>query len=260
MQLKAVTLEQINLYNLNGYVIIENLISSQEIESYKEIYDDFISGKIDVGNNRSDLGAGLGTNQNKENITQIMWPSQFIPELMNMPYHRRALEISKESMGKDAEMDFDMLIDKAPLSNTITPAHQDEAYWVSLPDKRAASCWLALDDASIKNGCMWFVPESNLMEVRPHRFAVQKGGALTCDFSEEEAVAIELKAGSCTFHHGRTLHYSRGNATEQKRRAFIINFRPLEMIRMERELGFDHGKNDAGNRQLKNAEFVESGE
>jgi phytanoyl-CoA hydroxylase len=249
------TKEQIDSFNKNGYLVVNDIISKEEVETYKSIYDDFLSGKINVGASRSDLGDGLGSTGAKENITQIMWPSQFLPELTDMPYHQKALAISKELMGEDAEMDFDMLINKAPLTNTPTPWHQDEAYWLDVPDKRSASCWLALDSSTIDNGCMWFVPGSNHEPVRQHRFAGKQGGALMCDASESEGLAIELKPGSCTFHHGRTLHYSRGNATEDQRRAFIVNYRPAAMIAYEREKGFDHGKNNAGDRQLKNENF-----
>ncbi len=68
--------------------------------------------------------------------------------------------------------DFDMLIHKAPHTNTAVPWHQDQAYWPNAPDKRAVSCWVrmcvprvctevmclqvALDNATVDNGCMWF--------------------------------------------------------------------------------------------------------
>jgi phytanoyl-CoA hydroxylase len=252
---KYLTKQQLSFYNQNGYLKIENLLSPAEVEAYLDIYDQFLSGKIEVGANRSDLGADLGENKEVENITQIMWPSEFMPDLLKKAYHQRALAISKELMGVDAEMDFDMLINKAPGTKTITPWHQDEAYWLKVPDSRAASCWLALDQATKENGCLWFVPGSNLKEVRPHHFASKKGGALQCMASEDEAIAVELNPGSCTFHHGRTLHYSRGNSTSSQRRAFIINFRPQKMIEFEREQGFDHGKNNAADRQLKNENF-----
>lgn len=255
MNTRFLTDSQIEFYRENGYVVVEDIIKPEEVEQYKNIYNDFLSGQIDVGAKRSDLGANMGDSKGVENITQIMWPSEFVEGLVNMPFHQRALAISKELMGADLAMDFDMLINKAPGTNTITPWHQDEAYWVNVPDKRATSCWLALDNATVENGCMWFVPGSNQNAVRPHRFAAGNGGALTCDASEEEGLAVELKAGSCTFHHGRTLHYSRGNATSGHRRAFIVNFRPAEMIQLERELGFDHGKSDASKRELRNEEF-----
>ncbi|MBE7169329.1 MAG: phytanoyl-CoA dioxygenase family protein [Williamsia sp.] len=249
------TSEQVIFFQENGYLTVNNLVPPGEIEQYKTLYEDFLSGRINTGANRSDLGAGLGKSGAKENITQIMWPSDFAPQLMSMPFHERALAISRELIGADAEMDFDMLINKAPHTDTPTPWHQDEAYWLSLPDKRAASCWLALDPATVDNGCMWFVPASNQKEVRPHRFAGPKGGALMCDAGEEEGIPVELSPGSCTFHTGRTLHYSRGNSTGEQRRAFIINFRPQSMIAYERARGFDHGRQNAADRKLQNQEF-----
>ena len=63
-----------------------------------------------------------------------------------------------------------------------------------------------------------------------------------CDGSEAECVCVPLRPGSCTFHSGGVVHYSRGNSTAGHRRALIINFRPEAMIRLEREQGFDHGK------------------
>lgn len=256
MSINKLTLEQLEFYNTNGYLVIENLISLEEVERYKEIYNEFLTGKINVGANRSDLGVNLGDNQKIENITQIMCPSDFVPALLNHSYHLSALEISKQLMGDDSEMDFDMLINKSPFTNTITPWHQDEAYWLNVPDKRATSCWLSLDHATFESGCMWFVPGSHLKEVRKHSYAAKIGGALNCEASEAEGIGVELRPGSCTFHTGRTLHYSRGNSTSHNRRAFIINFRPVDMIRYEREHGFDHGKQDSQNRQLQNKEFL----
>lgn len=249
------SIEKKEFYRKNGFVVIENLLTKDEVAVYKKIYDDFLFGKIEVGANRSDLGEGLGAGKDTENITQIMWPSKFMPELLEMVYHERASSISRFLLGDDMGMDFDMMINKAPGTKTITPWHQDEAYWLNMPDKRAVSSWLALDHATQENGCMWFVPGSNKQPVRPHRYASKEGGALSCDAQEEEGIPIELKPGSCTFHDGRTLHYSRGNSTGSQRRALIINFRPKEMIQLERSQGFDHGRNDGGKRQLQNREF-----
>ena len=56
--------------------------------------------------------------------------------------HRRALAISKLLLGADMMFDFDMLISKAPHSDTPVPWHQDQAYWLDMPDKRSVSCWV----------------------------------------------------------------------------------------------------------------------
>lgn len=254
--IKDIDAEQKAFFEKNGYLVIEDIISDEELEKYRKIYDQFLDGVIDSGKNRSDLGVGLGKNEKVENITQIMWPSDFVPEVLQMTYHERALSIAKGLQGRDMEMDFDMLINKAPHTETITPWHQDAAYWINMPDKRAVSCWLALDNTTLDNGCMWYVPGSHLLPLRLHYNAGGKGGALSCDASESEGIGIALRPGSCILHHGATLHYSRGNKTDSQRRAYIINFRPADMIALERERGFDHGRSgNASERKIRNEDF-----
>jgi phytanoyl-CoA hydroxylase len=248
-----ITAQQIDFFNQQGYLVIEDIINADETNAYKKIYDQFLDGTIDTGKNRSDLGDGLGDNKKTENITQIMWPCDFVPELLAMPYHNRTAAVARQILGDDMEMDFDMLINKAPNTNTLTPWHQDAAYWINLPDKRALSCWLALDEAIVNNGCMWYVPGSHLQPLRTHSYAGKKGGALVCEAAESEGICVEVKPGTCILHHGGTLHYSHGNATDTQRRALIINYRPGDMVALERAQGFDHGRNgNAGERVIRN--------
>ncbi|PZR26612.1 MAG: phytanoyl-CoA dioxygenase family protein [Citrobacter freundii] len=251
-----ITQDQVDFFNKNGYVVIENILSADEVGHYRSVYEQFLDNKIDASRFRSDLGGfaeGDKPAQAKERITQIMLPSRLMPELLDEALHQKTKTIAQQLLGGDMELDFDMLIDKAPHSNTPTPWHQDCAYWISMPDIRAASCWVALDDAEKDNGCMWYVPGSHLLPVRAHHPAGKGGGALECEAQESEGLAIEIKAGSCVWHHGGTLHYSRGNSTGKRRRAFINNFRPEAMIRFERERGFDHtGERDVRNNEAKN--------
>ena len=93
------------------------------------------------------------------------------------------------------EFDFDMLISKEAGSEAETPWHQDESYWLDLPDKvggcevnfyifknfhlqRALSFWFPMEDATTENGCMWFVPGSHKEGLRQHRPVAE--GSLSC--------------------------------------------------------------------------------
>ncbi len=230
-------------FEQHGFGAVGDLLTSEEVAVYRDVYERFNTGRILVGAHRSDLGAHTARRDPSiENVTQIMWPSHHLPELHRMPLHERCLEVARSVLGPDAAFDFDMLIDKAPRTNTPTPWHQDAAYWPDLPDKRAASFWVALDMATRDNGCMWFIPGSHATPIRRHRPAGAGGGALECDASEDEAIAVEIPPGGCTIHHGHTLHYTRGNSTPTHRRAFILNYRPQAMIELERARGFDHGR------------------
>lgn len=246
----SITKEQIDFFEREGYLIIDNLLSTEEVNYYRDLYEDFLENRIDASKYRSDLGGHVGNNvpEKKERITQIMVPGRILPDLLNRPLHQKALLLAKQLMGNDMELDFDMLIDKAPFTNTPTPWHQDCAYWIAMPDTRATSCWVALDEATKDNGCMWYVPGSHKLPIRTHTPAGKGGGALECVATEAEGVAIEIPPGAGVFHHGHTLHYSRGNSTNTRRRAFITNYRPVTMIQYEREQGYDH----TGEREVRN--------
>ena len=232
------TSEQIDFFASEGYLVVDQLITAEEVKYFRQVYEDFLSGMIATTGHRSDL-SGQTNRGEAEKIVQIMRPSILFPELAQSVVHKRALTIARQLLGVDMDLDFDMLIDKPPYTNAPTPWHQDEAYWIDMEDKRAVSCWLALDDVVKENGCMWFVPRSQDEALRHHE-QTGKGGALQCLAEESEAVAAEIFAGSCTFHSGRTIHYARGNSTNRRRRALITNFRPQAMIAYERAQGFDH--------------------
>ena len=235
-------------FEQNGFAVLRQIVDRENLEIYKNMHDVIQNDLITPG--RHDLGSHkekVSTNDS-ENIGQIMWPSDLIQNSREGPIHRRAYEISKSLMtpsshNDEISFDFDMLIYKPAHSMTETPWHQDEAYWPSeIPDKQAITVWTALDPATKANGAMWFVPFSHLGELHEHESAGPESHVLKTknEIKEDMGICVELEAGDAVFWHGRTLHYSRGNATSQKRRTYIVNFRPESCVAFERENGFDH--------------------
>jgi hypothetical protein len=67
-------------FERDGFLPVEGLLRTSEIEEYRALYDRFLSGAVDVGRRRSDLGAGAPSHRpGVENITQVMWPSDTLP-------------------------------------------------------------------------------------------------------------------------------------------------------------------------------------
>lgn len=227
-----------------GFTAIEDFVPQQEMELLHDIYNTLLEDTERTKGLRSDL-SGINQETKQERIVQIMTPSRLMPELQQTETYARAITTAKEYLGSDMALDFDMMINKPANSLAETPWHQDAAYWIKMPDKRAVSIWIALDATSIENGCMWFLPRTE-ETILPHHQPTP-GAALSCDPPKHGAVAIPLQSGGCTLHDGYTLHYSRGNSTKGPRRGLILNFRPEAMIALERQLGYDH----TGNREVK---------
>jgi len=243
--MRLLSTEQINFYKENGYLLLKRFVNKNDINEYIHNLEKLHDGTIDPGNQKNDLGRHVGiSSTGKENITQIMFPSDFIPSLYTSSFFRKSKIVAKELLGDDMERDMDMVVEKFPFTNVATPWHQDSAYWPKgMKDNRSLSCWLALDDATLDNGCMWYVPGSHMEATRKHNWAgndEKKSYALVTECDESEGVACPIPAGDMIVHDGRTLHYTRGNNTAGRRRALITNYRSKEMIKWERSIGYNH--------------------
>jgi phytanoyl-CoA hydroxylase len=233
--------EAIARYRRDGFLRVDAIVKPDEVDRLIGLLEPLFSGQVDVGDQRIDLGDFGVAKTAGERIIQVMLPSDFVPELHDSPYFERTLAATRQLLGDDMARDMEMLMDKPPHSDTETPWHQDAAYWLpEMPDRRALSVWLALDRATVDNGCMWYVPGSHNETTRKHRWAGPRSSTLATDVAPGEGVAIPLEPGDCVFHDGNMLHFTRGNTTDLRRRALIVNYRPSSMIDWERERGFDH--------------------
>lgn len=98
--------------------------------------------------------------------------------------------------------------------------HQDNRYW-HLEPPQAGTLWIALDDATVENGCVHYVPGSHrwgrVEHVRPHPDAT-----LLEAVGDEQATPYPVPAGAALFHHAQVLHGSPPNRTARPRRGYGI--------------------------------------
>jgi ectoine hydroxylase-related dioxygenase (phytanoyl-CoA dioxygenase family) len=200
-------------------------VDPEEVEWMREAYDrifDACSGR-DAGD-QFDL-AGTDEDDVEAKLPQILSPSKYAPELLEGRFRERILVAAKALLGEDAELGGDHAIMKPALIGAETPWHQDEAYWDPDYDYRAFSAWIPLQDVTVENGCMWFVPGSHKLEVATHRSIgndPRVHGLEAEGVDVASAVACPIPAGSATIHVGRTLHYTGPNRSTGPRRAYIL--------------------------------------
>jgi len=107
--------------------------------------------------------------------------------------------------------------------------HQDENF-VPTRDRSLCTAWIALDDATIENGCLRMIPGSHasgvLYPMRPHNNPdLDRAEECYAFPGLETAVPIELKAGSCVFFSGYILHSSTTNKRPSGfRRALLYQY------------------------------------
>jgi hypothetical protein len=215
--------EKVAFYKALGWVVLEDVVSPAEISRINDVLADILSGKLSAGDRRADLGGFADmVRPGVENICQIAWPTDITSALdeNELIVHGRA--ISDALYGDEGgtwALDMNQFLVKMPQTKTDTPWHQDQSYYVDLPDPRACNIWLALSDVTEEMGCLFFEdsPLASPTPLRPHWPAGRGGGALQAEGSLARATATPLRAGSVTVHSHLTPHYAKGNSTEVPR-------------------------------------------
>ena len=122
----------------------------------------------------------------------------------------------------------DQLFCKPAHHGGVVAWHQDYSYWTRTVPLQHLTCWVGLDDATIENGCLYYVPKSQhwgLLD-KPDLAGDMDGlmRYLTDQQKTEfKPVPIEMKKGHAAFHHPLMVHGSFANKSERSRRAFVLN-------------------------------------
>ena len=123
----------------------------------------------------------------------------------------------------------DQLFCKPPHHGGVVAWHQDYSYWTRTQPMAHLTCWIALDDSRVDNGCVLYVPGSHHWELLPITGLAGDMDAIQQTLTPEQwqrmqnPVAAELKVGEATFHHPLMVHGSRENRTNRPRRAAVLN-------------------------------------
>jgi len=110
-----------------------------------------------------------------------------------------------------------------------TAWHLDNPYW-SFHSPNALSIWIALDDATIQNGCLYYIPGSHKIGRYDNvEIAPDVGGLFKVypELKNTEPIIAEMKAGQAGVHNGLTAHGAGPNMTPYPRRAMTCAYMPV---------------------------------
>jgi len=236
MQKPTVTLtaEQIVFFRREGYLVIPAVTTPEEAGHLRDIYDRLFELRAGRGaGDQFDL-AGTDEEDKPATLPQILDPVKYAPELAEALYRANAQAIATQLLGPEAEYMGEHAIFKPPRVGAETPWHQDEAYWEPDLDHNSLSVWMPLQEATLENGCMQFIPGSHKLDVLPHHnigHDPRIHGLEVDSVDTSKAVACPIQAGGATIHHCRTLHYAGPNRSDIPRRAYILLFKLPPMKR-----------------------------
>ncbi len=215
-------------YEREGYVVVENMFTREELAELSDRITAVAEGRV-VGFPDKDIEFEPGSTGTRGilAIRKINRCAENDSVFMKHAGNHRVLDTVEKFIGPDIKLFASQCFMKPP-GGVEKPYHQDSAYFTIEP-LSLVTCWIALDDVTIENGCMWVIPGSHRGELFDHSQEWDVGGRKDMQVPDEHLdlsreLAIKLRAGSCSFHHSVLLHRSGRNQTNASRRGLAIHY------------------------------------
>jgi hypothetical protein len=220
--------EQLEFFRINGYLSGIRLLNPGQIGELRrelaELIEPDHDGKelwYEYNSNESTdpdtvLFHALGAWRIKVGFHDLLWnPAFLIP--------------ASQLLQGAVRFWHDQLFSKPAHHGGVVAWHQDYSYWTRTEPMEHLTCWIGLDDSTIENGCLQYIPGSHRWNLLPITGLAGDMLAIKEVLDREQwetfnnPVAIELEAGECAFHHPLLVHGSFANKSPRSRRAVVVN-------------------------------------
>ncbi len=221
--------EQVAHFHEYGYVSGIKMLDESQVETLR----DELAEIVDSSHPGHHLFYEFHSNES-ENPNSVLFHSlghwRITPGFHDVIYNPAFVMAAHQLLeNKPVRFWHDQLFCKPAKHGGVVAWHQDYSYWTRTIAMQHLTCWTGLDDASVENGCLHYIPKS-------HKWGLLDAPSLAGDMNGlmdylndeqkeqfKNPVAIELKKGYATFHHPLMVHGSYENKSEISRRAFVLN-------------------------------------
>ena len=211
--------DEINFYNDQGYLLVEDVISENQHKEMLALVDGFFEKSRMIRENDNIFDLEDGHSSDNPRLKRIKQPHQHSQFFWDIIKESKIEEILRDLLGDNVSLKTSKLNTKAPGGGAAVEWHQDWAFYPHTNDNVLA-LGLMLNDVDLDNGPLMVIPESHKGPVLSHFNNGVFCGAIDpddSDFDMSKAVTLTGKARSMTIHHARTLHGSSPNNSNRDR-------------------------------------------
>ena len=226
---------QVQFFKDNGFLALKDGLSLAEVEELR---------RETVRICRGEAGEVVGVNPVDADVPDadvlqqylcIHYPNKISALMRGYVSHPAIVDVLTKIIGPNVKSMQSMLFIKSA-GKPGQAWHQDEDFLPSR-DRSITAAWIALDDATVDNGCLWVIPGSQrhwilwqMQDTDDARFDCT-AESIGFPYTDEDAVPVEVTAGSIVFFNGYLLHRSLPNRTaHQYRRTLVSHYMSAESL------------------------------
>ena len=218
---------QVQFYRDNGYLLVEDVLRSDEVQRLRTALDELIERSRFVTASDNVFELSTGHSRTAPQLRRITSPELEHEAYADLARHPAILDAVEALLGPDIRFHHGKLNIKMPSSgDAAIEWHQDWAFYPATNDDILA-VGIYLEDCGPDNGPIQVVPGSHKGPILEHNDGMKFLGAAELSevgLGNDDAIALPGRAGSITIHHVRTLHASRANTGDRQRLLMLNNY------------------------------------
>lgn len=207
--------DKVRSYRRDGFAHVPGIISKNEAEEFRKAALTFAQA-------HRDSSPEYRTNVFNQQVN--VWNED--EAIRRLTLHPDIGGVAEQLAGVNLRLWHDQTLIKDPHNDAATEFHQDQPYWPHANSRNPITAWIALVDVPVERGCMTFIPRSQeRTDLEVQDLEDDESLFTICpDLIWAPRVTIPLRAGDCTFHHGRVAHMATPNFTDEPRVAHAVIF------------------------------------
>ena len=226
-----VSAARINSYRKKGFLVLDDFLTNEELATWREMVCQAVAEQTRDPNAFTNVNSGTEYYQNVFVQCVNLWKTHDAVKalILNPKLGKLAADLSAVP---GVRLYSDHALFKKQWANP-TNWHVDnraDPYF----SRQSGMIWIALDDATLQNGCLYFLPGTHqevdfeqLQNEGPLDRATIDG--LFVDYphwAQREPVAAEVMAGGAVYIHGLVAHAAGPNMSPRTRRVMAMLFMP----------------------------------
>ena len=216
-------------YTQDGYLAVENAFDPAEVQEALSGLDDLVMGRrvgydgISFEAKSRELLPTL-TLENRLDAVRKFWKfTEYEPRLKAIAEHPKLMGVLRRILLETPRMFQDMALVKPPKIGREKPWHQDHAYFDFPLGTRIVGVWIALDEATLENGCMRVLSGAHREGPRLH-FKKRDWQICDAEMAGCRPIAVPLRPGGLMFFDGLLPHGTPTNFSSARRRALQFHY------------------------------------